>query len=97
MATLYKIDGTQKTVTPAAGANAAFTLKEMQTLVGGLIELVYLDPNGDRALVVNEEGKVDDLPFNQLATDLATEAHALIFGDVIVGDAVLVTNAEMGE
>jgi hypothetical protein len=59
----------------------ADTLKEKQDAVGGYIEIVY--PNADKVLIVNEEGRIKDLPFNVKASEIAG-AH--IFGDVICLD-----------
>ena len=59
-----------------------FKLRELQKIVDGHIEILTL--NGNEIMVVNEEGKIHDLPLNLQATEL--------FGlDVIVGD-VLVCN-----
>ncbi len=59
----------------------ADTLKEKQDAVGGYIEIVY--SNADKVLIVNEEGRIKDLPFNVKASEIAG-AH--IFGDVICLD-----------
>jgi len=59
-------------------------LKELQELVGGYIEILWL--RGGKALVVNEEGKIYGLPVNDRATYLIEE-HGL--SDVIVGNVVL--------
>ena len=61
------------------------TLKEMQKCVGGYIELIYL--NDGMVLVVNEEGLILNLPYNERATIFATalegkEHH--IVGDVLL-------------
>ena len=42
------------------------TLGNLQRIVGGLIEPIYLD---DVAIVVNEEGKINGLPFNRAMRD----------------------------
>ena len=55
------------------------TLAELQGLVGGLIEVVYLEDG--KQLIVNEEGVLLDLPLNQTASMLA--------GQPIVGNAVI--------
>jgi uncharacterized protein DUF3846 len=57
------------------------SLKDYQAIVGGYIELVYLD---DGVMYVNEEGKLLDLPYNAIAT----EVSSLVF-DVIMGDALV--------
>ena len=54
------------------------SLKQMQELVGGYVEFVYLK---DRVLIVNEEGLLYGLPRNNQATEIA--------GHPIVGDAIL--------
>ena len=38
------------------------TLESLQGIVGGLIEPIYFD---DSAIIVNEEGKINGLPFNR--------------------------------
>ena len=87
MAVLYKADGTVTPVHPASGA-AAFTLAELQATVGGWIEVVRVG-GSEWLLVVNEEGLIEGLPDNVIAT--------AITGARIVGDAVLCSRAEMGE
>jgi hypothetical protein len=54
------------------------TLKQMQELVGGYVEFVYLK---DKVLIVNEEGLLYGFPRNNQATEIA--------GHPIVGDAIL--------
>lgn len=81
MATIYKTNGGIIEIQPKNKKD--FKLKEMQDIVGGYIEIVYLEDG--RLMVVNEEGKVDGLDVNWNAT-------ALVGGyDIIVGD-VLVCN-----
>ena len=53
--------------------NDPLTLEEMQAIVGGLIDVVPL-PDG-RNMVVNDEGKLMDLPVNSLATKIWQEAY----------------------
>lgn len=83
MATLYKTDGTQEEKTPANGIR--FTLEELQGFVGGLIEFIDL---GEGWMIVNEEGKLIDLPFNPKATRIARPVLFAfdpgVFGDVLV-------------
>lgn len=45
-----------------------FTLEELQEYVGGYIEILYLHHN--QVLVVNEEGRLRKLPYNQQASDM---------------------------
>lgn len=60
-----------------------FKLDEIQPIVDGLMELIHLD--GNVMLVVNEEGKLYNLPVNELATEIAYKHDALIPGDVVRG------------
>ena len=83
---IIKTDGIQTPVAPGFGDK--FTLKELQYHVGGYIELVHLNDN--QFLVVNEEGKLHNLPINEKATDLAHAAHCIFASDYIVGDAVII-------
>ncbi len=54
-------------------------LDQLQKAVGGDIELVYLQ--GNKIMVVNEEGLIKRLPYNHKASKLAGKD---IVGDVIV-------------
>lgn len=69
-------------VTPAHGEH--FTLEELQKYVGGYIELIYL-PH-ENIMVVNEEGKVNELETNELAT-IAIAMNGIC--DYIAGDALV--------
>jgi len=96
MATLIKVDGTTEEVTPANGES--FTLKELQTLVGGYIQMVdlawlkkhgRLDPEIDASyMIVDEEGKLKNLLVNEVATKLIAGR------DIIVGRALLCDDKE---
>jgi len=55
------------------------TLEEMQKMVGGWIEVIYLS-NGDQ-MIVNEEGLRLKLDINREASQIAQK---LIVGDVII-------------
>jgi hypothetical protein len=88
MAEIIKTDGMRQPVQPANGTD--FTLEEMQAIVGGDIELVFL--NETEIMVVNEEGKINNLTYNPAATRIFKENHPGV-SDYIVGD-VLVCNDE---
>lgn len=63
-----------------------FTLDELKTFVGGWIECIFISQK--QVLVINEEGKLMNLPYNAVAT----EAYRMAFQpnrDFIVGDALL--------
>ena len=61
-----------------------FSLEELRGFVGGHIELVRLSKS--QVMVVNEEGKVYDLPQNENATMLVNIAG---IRDVIVGNVLV--------
>ena len=76
------------------------SLKEAQDFVGGYVKGITL-PNGDY-LIVNEEGKLKDLPLNPEATALwkATfDNDQYITGrnDFVVGPAILIKKAALKE
>lgn len=81
MAILIKTDGTQ---TPFE----AFTLAGLQQAVGGFIEVAHTPTR--HVLIINEEGKIQGLPHNALATKL----YAYGRYDAIVGDVVLLSFQE---
>lgn len=56
-----------------------YELEELQEIVGGYIELVYLPYDG--VMVVNEEGLLLNLPYNPKASIYAKRP---IVGDVLV-------------
>jgi len=57
------------------------TLSEAQELVGGLVEMVRSPTDPDIQVLVNEEGMLNNLPFNEEATKLCNTG--------IVGDAII--------
>ena len=77
--TLILSDGTTRTM---EFSESHVTLSEMQACVGGYIELVHLKDGV--ILVVNEEGRLNNLKPNIIATELA--------GDYIVGDVLLISS-----
>ena len=84
---IIRTNGAREAYLPANGRH--YTLKELQNAVGGLIEIVYTKDG--RPLVINEEGKLRNLPINTEAT------HLYRFGDhdSIVGDALLCNGHEI--
>ena len=65
------------------------TLKELQALVGGYIQVVYVD-DGKTQIVMDEEGKLKGKQVNLEATGVWFPDQ-YILPDVIVGDAVVLT------
>lgn len=66
----------------------SLNLKTMQKVVDGYIEFVYLNYDPTIVMVVNEKGKILDLPINAIATVLFQQ-HVPTF-DVICGNALVV-------
>lgn len=60
---LWKPDGTVSAVRPEDGKR--FKLPQMQTLVGGYIEIV---PRSSPRAYCNEEGLLNKLPYNEAAS-----------------------------
>ena len=74
------------------------SLKEAQEFVGGYVEGITF-PNGDY-LIINEEGKLMDLPLNEEATKLWKDTFDndnYITGrnDFVVGNAILIKKAAL--
>ena len=84
MATLYRTNGTQEKVVPKDGDS--FSLSEMQRYVGGCIEIVDAR-DGRLIIVLNEEGKLNNLPFNHAVTAIYANPNDYIAGDALVVDA----------
>jgi len=76
-AVLFKADGSLKSIKPK---DKYFTLKELQGLVGGLIEL-YPKRANNHLVVCNEEGLILGLPRNDLFHKYT--------GNLLVGDVLL--------
>ena len=68
-------------------------LKAAQEFVGGYVEGITF-PNGDY-LIINEEGKIHNLPLNPEATTLwrstfTEDKYAYGYDDFVVGPAILI-------
>jgi hypothetical protein len=85
MATLLKTDGRVLEIKPLNGPE--FSLEELKRIVGGFVEILQLEEPG-KLLIINEEGDIENLPFNGLATEMYKH-------DRIVGDAVVVDRSEI--
>ena len=68
-----------------------YKLKEMQGIVGGLIDILggQTENGMPVVMVINDEGKLENLPVNHLATILATDYGMISEDDYIVGDVLL--------
>lgn len=67
------------------------TLEEMQTFVEGLIQVVPFRDGTE--IVVNEEGKLEALPVNPIATQYWYDRYGDT--DVIVGNAIIAMTGEI--
>lgn len=88
MGKLIKTDGTVIEVQPKNGTD--YTLEELQEFVGGYIEVIPAYEEGN-ILIINEEGKLNGLPRNGRATDLAD----IYLWDYLVGDALYCRSDEV--
>lgn len=77
MAEIIKVNGKRETIQD-------LSLENCQKIVGGYIQHVYLKDG--KVLIVNEEGKLDNLPVNQDASKLYDNPLDIIVGDVILAD-----------
>jgi len=66
-----------------------FTLKELQGFVGGYIQIV--ETRDSRLIVLNEEGKLNKLPTNGIATAYYKYGKK----DVIVGDVIIINKDQI--
>lgn len=89
MAQIIKTTGEIVDITPKNGTD--FTLEEMQSIVGGWIEIQNL--NNGRKMVVDEEGKLKGYDFNLKATIIYREEVSPY--DCIVGDALICERGEV--
>ena len=69
------------------------TLEQAQEFVGGYVEGITF-PNGDY-LIINEEGKLKNLPLNSEATMMwratfTKDKYAFGYDDFVVGPAILI-------
>ena len=84
LSTIITTDGIHRNVEPSNGTD--FSLEELKEFVGGYIEIVRLSKS--QIMVVNEEGKLNDLAPNPCATLLVQIAghRDVIVGNVLVCD-----------
>lgn len=67
-----------------------FELSELQTYVGGMIELVD-HGSSDHVMFINEEGKLESPPLGvNIPATMAWDYEGAGTSDVIVGDAVII-------
>lgn len=89
MASILRTNGLVEDIEPKNGND--FSLDELRAIVEGYIEVVSL--NNGFILVLNEEGKLQGLPFNEVATNVLVRYRGA--GDYIVGTALLCRKEEV--
>ena len=82
MAVIYKSNGEVIETSPKNGND--FSLKELKDIVGGYIEIIDIKY---AYMVINEEGKLLDLPPNENATRVCVYMTGI--NDYIVGDVLV--------
>lgn len=85
-AILLRADGTHRKVHPINGKH--FSLKELQNFVDGYIE-ICLAKDCTQVLIINEEGRIKNLPANRQAKKAVNGLYLWNKGDTIFGDALL--------
>jgi hypothetical protein len=89
MALLLLTDGDSEEAYPQHGQ--AFTLEELRHFIKGYIEVVRIDEN--HFLIVDEEGRLKNLPINKQATEIFRKTRDP--DGIIVGNAVLCDDTEI--
>jgi hypothetical protein len=96
MAEIIRTDGSVENLSPPTGDG--YTLEEVKSALGFADRCLLQEVRLGRrhALLIDEEGKLTGRAFNRSATMLALGFQALMPGDYIVGNALLVVcdNAE---
>jgi hypothetical protein len=92
---------------PVEASGKKWSLEELQALVGGYIQIIYLkddvqhglplkNPTTTQALVMDEEGKLKGKNVNILATERMWKAFPdAVMADWVVGDAILVESKDI--
>lgn len=90
MAKIYKANGEVLDIEPKNGTD--FQLEELQAIVGGIIDCKITN-DGKDLIVFNDEGKLENLPYNRKATKIYQDR--VYAGDFLVGDVLICKNSEM--
>ena len=100
MGMILRSNGSIETVEPKNGMY--FSLKEMQEIVGGYIEIcevnddIKKDIDEPVMMVIDEEGKLKSKPVNWSATAIYKYSMAGgVLVDVVVGDVLIALNSEL--
>ncbi len=72
------------------------TLKAKQNIVGGLIECTGMIDDPDVILIMNEEGKINHLPFNRdIGYDIIAGTFIIVGDDIENGDFKSLTKEQV--
>ncbi len=88
MAKFYNTNGSTEDVLPKNGKY--FSLEELKKYVGGYIERIGMPNNC--AMYVNEEGRLRNLPKNELPTSILRMCGIMV--DTIRGNAIMLSIKE---
>jgi len=80
-------DGAVQNIAPPEDPEAGYTLKQLQSYVDGIIEIVHFPNEEGRIAIVNEEGILKNLPYNQAASQLV--------GCDLVGSVVIIREDQL--
>jgi len=86
-AEIIRANGDRMFVEPENKKN--FTLNELQGFVGGYIQII--ETTDDRLMIINEEGKLNKLPTNGIATAYYKYGKK----EIIVGDVVVINKNQI--
>ena len=99
MALVITVGGEVSEYTTENSSDLLNNLEWLHQQVGGYLEcFTFRNPisiNGKNydAMMLNENGKIEKLPLNELATSIAIGGG--LVGDVIVGDVIVFANGEI--
>lgn len=90
---IIKTDLSIAEASPANGTD--FSLEELQKVVDGYIEVLYFNGHEGPFMVLNDEGKLRELPENPIATMIARNFDLIGMTDCIVGDVVVIPPGQL--
>ena len=72
MAVLFPVKGLPEYLHSPNPASAKWGYRDLQQVVGGTFEILYpiVNPHCDRVMIVNEEARIRQLPWNEEASEL---------------------------
>ena len=89
-ATLLKVSGEKIKITLTSFDSA----RKMICEYGYNSPLEIINLQESKMMLIDEEGKLKNLPLNNEATELAHESESIYPSDVVVGDVILIDDIE---